>query len=564
MALLMVTALILASCSDPSGGTTPGPTGTPAVTGPTSPAATPTPAPATYGDTSYYEPFGDTVVVTAWRSYVPSPQIPDVTSYEDQVLWKTVEEKFNVDVQWNHASITLPLMIASGEVSDVLFSVTPADAARYGYQDAFIPLNDLIDRLMPNLQHWFDELPEVKALVMALDGNIYSFPRILLGPETQLFQGWFANYGKLGEAGLSADGLDTAAGVYETLLAYKQDHPDSYPIAAAAGLPFYIFNWFGASYGITTGASSFFAVNYDGEPIFTPATDEYRQAVEYMAQMYADGILHPEFNNLNANSVIELIVSGNTVLSYGSHVGYLVRCLNLMEAAGQPETLASIPTPANDSTGERWNTGNHAYIDAGHAAVITAWADEDAQTAVCKILNWLFDQNNGGGYEVMCHGIEGVHWVKGDDYQPGMSGYVITEAVTGSPYFVDYANYFNNIIGNFANMPTAYGRAVMVNLYTRQEGLDALLNIAPTGWQNTKMPPVLHSQVDSEAISIITSDLNTLIMENTTNWIKGINELNDETWAEFQQAMVRMNSETYVDIMVNSYRRFQSVVAESN
>lgn len=53
---------------------------------------------------------------------------------------------------------------------------TDTELMKYGADGTIIPLNDLIDKHMPNLKALFDKRPDIKAIVTAPDGNIYSLP----------------------------------------------------------------------------------------------------------------------------------------------------------------------------------------------------------------------------------------------------------------------------------------------------------------------------------------------------------------------------------------------------
>ena len=52
------------------------------------------------------------------------------------------------------------------------------DLLRYAKQGIIIPLENLIDKYMPNLQAVFEKYPEYRTMCTAPDGHIYSFPWI--------------------------------------------------------------------------------------------------------------------------------------------------------------------------------------------------------------------------------------------------------------------------------------------------------------------------------------------------------------------------------------------------
>ena len=52
------------------------------------------------------------------------------------------------------------------------------DLLRYAKQGIIIPVENLIDKYMPNLKAVFEKYPEYRTMCTAPDGHIYSFPWI--------------------------------------------------------------------------------------------------------------------------------------------------------------------------------------------------------------------------------------------------------------------------------------------------------------------------------------------------------------------------------------------------
>ena len=67
-----------------------------------------------------------------------------------------------------------------GNLPDGLFNagMNDYDLLRYAKQGIIIPLENLIDKYMPNLQKVFEQYPEYRTMCTAPDGHIYSFPWI--------------------------------------------------------------------------------------------------------------------------------------------------------------------------------------------------------------------------------------------------------------------------------------------------------------------------------------------------------------------------------------------------
>ncbi|MDS2816641.1 ABC transporter substrate-binding protein, partial [Streptococcus pneumoniae] len=72
------------------------------------------------------------------------------------------------------------LDISSGDLPDAIHNdgASDVDLMNWAKKGVIIPVEDLIDKYMPNLKKILDEKPEYKALMTAPDGHIYSFPWI--------------------------------------------------------------------------------------------------------------------------------------------------------------------------------------------------------------------------------------------------------------------------------------------------------------------------------------------------------------------------------------------------
>src|SRR5699024_12261768 len=54
-----------------------------------------------------------------------------------------------------------------------------ADLLKYGSQESFVPLNDLIEEYAPNLTELMEEDPSIRKAITFPDGNIYSMPALI-------------------------------------------------------------------------------------------------------------------------------------------------------------------------------------------------------------------------------------------------------------------------------------------------------------------------------------------------------------------------------------------------
>lgn len=103
-----------------------------------------------------------------------------------RLIFQRLEKETNVRIHWtcyvdDQFGDKKNLTFAQyGALPDAFFNAAMSDydLLRYAKQGLIIPLEDLIDRYMPNLKAVFDEFPQYRAMTTAPDGHIYSLPWI--------------------------------------------------------------------------------------------------------------------------------------------------------------------------------------------------------------------------------------------------------------------------------------------------------------------------------------------------------------------------------------------------
>ena len=104
----------------------------------------------------------------------------------ERVIFQRMEEQTNVHIDWTCfccRSVCRQKEPGSGTVWkpsgwSVQCGMNDYDLLRYAKQGIIIPLENLIDKYMPNLQKVFEQYPEYRTMCTAPDGHIYSFPWI--------------------------------------------------------------------------------------------------------------------------------------------------------------------------------------------------------------------------------------------------------------------------------------------------------------------------------------------------------------------------------------------------
>lgn len=203
----------------------------------------------------------------------------------------------------------LNLMLSTYDLPDMIWTAIDENTVmQYMGQDVLLPMNDLIDKYIPNLKRIFDEFPEYKALVTAPDGNIYGCPYIvqmrglILSPgPIMINKNWLDKCGL--EIPTSIDELHNA------LLAFKaygdlneNGVDDEYAYAGSFAVPGGFgsdksFNQLTACFGRANAADGGLRDNLgivDGKVQFTAADEAYKETAKFFRTMNEEGLIDPD------------------------------------------------------------------------------------------------------------------------------------------------------------------------------------------------------------------------------------------------------------------------------
>lgn len=242
-------------------------------------------------------------------------------------------EKTGVTIKWetiprDAVKEKLNIILASGDYPDVFFGVGSQEQGigasqemTYGVQEQmFLPLNDLIDKYMPNLSKLLDERPGSRQFLTAPDGNIYSLPDFNECYHCSMSQKMFIYEPWLDALSLSMP--TTTEEFYKVLVAFRDLDPngngkkDEIPLAGAISgwnnnIETYLINSFVyTNIDASLDASVNSAVGFyrDGDTIKTMVdSPEYKEALRYLAKLYGEGLVYPASFSQNSDQLTQLI-----------------------------------------------------------------------------------------------------------------------------------------------------------------------------------------------------------------------------------------------------------------
>jgi len=464
----------------------------------------------------------------------------DVTSFNEQLFDKKMEELTNVHMQWEHAAeygdAPFELKMASGDLPDVIAGVYSISLfAKYGQKGAFEPLNDYIAA-----NQYFSTVlqndPIVKAMITAPDGNIYAYPRYLEVGQ-RAFGGFFLRQDWLDEVGM--DIPQTIDEYYEVLKACKQANPERYPLAGySTSLGFIIWQWGVGSRGPNQGSDFY----HDGDQIlYGPIQPQFREALVFLNKLFQEGLVDPEYATLSDYAAAyKRWTDGIVGIGYGwaDDFAALMKADPSMQLVGHRAPKGPY--------GHQEVLSNHMNIDPTNGGGLTITCSNKEIAA--KYFDLYYSRS---GAILMNFGIYGDTYVE----ENGELKY--TDKVLNDPKLVPMEYMWNYV------SPTWIGPMYMMTaqergLYTGKVG-EAQILWDEEPWQTIQMPPLTFTDDENAVIQEVMTDINTLVDENIAGFINGTKSL-DTDFQAMVDTIRSLGIDRVTGVYQDAYDRFLSAM----
>ncbi len=334
MALGLAAVLLLGGCSNGTKSNSPGEDGDNKVTN------TPAEGTQTPGDE---EPVTLTVAV----------QMNEKGEYSDAnyaIRW--IEEQTNVKFEFVQlpsdsadADTKLNLMLSSGDYPDVIcYGLNKQKTVKLGMEGTFIPLNDLYEKYGTNMKELFEDRPQYEANAYAPDGNIYGFPTENECFHCQAYPKLWYNTEWLASLGLSEP--TTTEELKNVLIAVKNSDyngngkADEIPLTGSPDwdcqLEWFLMNSFVPIDKTTLSYAK------DGKVIFAADTEEFKQGLEYMHELFELGLIDPTTFSQSSDQMQQVIRSDSKMV-FGYTADHFAMGINLDDAHMNEVTAAMVP-----------------------------------------------------------------------------------------------------------------------------------------------------------------------------------------------------------------------------
>ena len=387
LALLLVlclTASLFAACGGDSGNSSSSSGGQSSSSGEDSSVGT-------TGDANF-NPTGFPIVnepVTLSFLYVKGANLRD---FKENSMFQEMEKTTNVIIDWQYAGDAdwgeqKSLLLAGGDLPDVFFGDNSlGDMDILTNLDLFVPIEEYIDQYCPNIKAAYEAEPIMRKMVTQPDGHIYSLnSKLPLRPKACdipfINQKWLDN--------LKLEMPTTVDEWYNVLKAFKEqdangngDPNDEIPLSGSGKND--MFDWirYINPWGITDSLeTNYLALEQEtGEPIFIPADERYKEAVQFFEKLYAEGIMDQEYFTQDG-SQSDAKLKNEEVSLVGTGIAWEV------SSATTPHSDEYVPMlPLAGPRGDRYVRGNDGIIiyrrneftvttACEHPEIAMRWAD---------------------------------------------------------------------------------------------------------------------------------------------------------------------------------------------
>jgi putative aldouronate transport system substrate-binding protein len=336
---------------------------------------------------------------------------------DENTWWQELEQRLGVelDIQLIPGSAygdKIATTIAGGDMPELMQVLTllSPQQPKFMLQGAYTDLSDALSDenrpAYPNL----NKIPGYAYTNSKLNGTLYAVPSPFpIEPNAQWYRGDWAD--TLGIA------KPTNAAEYRAMLqAFTNDDPDGNGNADTYGTAFEQLNGFEQRFvhGMfrVPCESDGFRLNDDGTFTYVVETDEFKSALEYQSQLWADGVFHPDSRTM-ANTDVRDQVIGN--VAGGGAIAFVLvsdsrKNLKLVAPEG---TLNGIVPPGHDG-GAGVNYNIDGYF--GQVCIPSSIGKDEAKLQELLGLCNYFAAPFGSEENIfLTLGKEGVHWTQNDD-----------------------------------------------------------------------------------------------------------------------------------------------------
>ncbi|MEQ4206788.1 extracellular solute-binding protein [Actinopolymorpha sp. B17G11] len=493
------------------------------------------------------------------------PQSTSVGDWKDNAFSKWYEDKTGVHVEWQvvageagspDALTKVNAMIASGDVPDAFMNInfSPAQQMLYGSQGMFIPLNELIEDYGAEIKGMFKDYPDVKDLITANDGNIYTMPYVndCFHCNCGIQRMWI-NKAWLDKLGLGVP--ETLDEFEEALKGFANGDPngngkkDEVPLSGVSDQP--LSNFFMGSFIYNPGPwmdPPWLFLN-DSKVDFVANKPEWREGLRYQNRLFSQGLLAKEAFTQDVealqrvgNSAGDNILGAARVWDWGNFV-----TVDVEDPKARWRDYVCVPTlkgPDGTATAH-WNYYGAAGINGGF--VVTS-ACKNPEVAVA----WADGQYE---LEAQLQAYNGKDWRYAKDGEVGINGKQALWTTIGT-WPPDDGLWWGQLGVNYRSSDFRLGEVVDPEKPTFEKPLyeesQKYYNLRQD--RSLQLPPVYLTEDQAAVTGELATSIENHVLQHEAKFTMGQLDINDDAaWQKYVDTFDRMGVANYLNAYQAAY-----------
>ncbi|MCR2813818.1 extracellular solute-binding protein [Microbacterium sp. zg.Y1084] len=475
---------------------------------------------------------------------------PNYPLKEDWLILQELEEKQSVTFDMVSAPLSewdqrKSLVIGAGDAPEIISVTYPGQEVAFVSGGAILPASDFVQYMphyMDKVEKW-DLEPDLDQMRQE-DRKYYVFPGFREEPRAEYSFAVRSDVWE--ELGLSLEPA-TFDELRDQLRTVKEAYPDVYPMTdrwSANGPLEATLSFVSPNFGTSAGWGFGEGLTWNGDEfVYTGASDEYRDLIEFYASLVEEGLLDPEAVTQDDDQAVQKFASGNA-MSIATNDQEIVRYRTTVDELGSDVEMTQIRVPAGPA-GDNFQAGQRTV---GGFMLSAKAAESENFLAMLQFLDWLYYSDEG---------LEFAKWgVEGETYTKDADGTrVLAENITAmglnpeAPENLQADYGFSNGVWTLVHGSTVELDRSML----RPEVID-FVEAMSTKEVLELPPPAPLSEVEREQVSLYQSALKDHVWQNTAAFILGQRSLDE--WDSYVAELEGMNMPQYLELVNGAQQRY--------
>lgn len=438
-------------------------------------------------------------------------------SYDELPLGKALEEATGYDMEMIHVAdkTAMNLLLASGELPDAITynfatNYTGGDAKALKDGLTYPMTEEFVKENAPDYWKYLNENPDVLKQVKSSDGYIYGFAFILGGELLKGGYGLIVRDDWCEELNLELP--ETAEDYYNMLKAFKEQKGVEIPLCVSS-------SELGGMMEKGCITSPFGLVSMDsyvdnGIVEIGYAQPEFKDMLEWLNKLYADGLLDPNFATVDKETITANMLTGKSGASAGACGSILGTWLTTNKDV-ENYSLAGIQNLVANA-GDTPMYGHYNNDVPGNMTVISSSCKDPAKVA--RFFNYGYTEEGDMLYNF---GTEGVSYELVDG-EP-----IFTDLILNNPDGLTLKQALSEYQRAWTNGPFVQDPGYLLQYYSDDRQKAALEIWCDNDARKYKLPKITIPEDEASEYSSLVSEMKTYRDEMIIKFIRGEESLDN-------------------------------------